>query len=200
MGSAILKGLLQHTRINTHSIGLRFNLIAKKPTTSWRKLWSSCHFGRGYDGSCTGCAGLCAATGAFGQLAQSATEYFIEHLDIIYVSAQNQSQWFKSDLPQLYLVRSGHFDLRSESGELITRLAEGDYFGYPSLLTGEPISNQLEVVQAGLVYVLPQMAFDFLRREYKPFEQYFVRAHAKRLLSNHYKESTASWSERRLVS
>ncbi|MDK1312659.1 DUF294 nucleotidyltransferase-like domain-containing protein [Pseudoalteromonas ardens] len=132
----------------------------------------------------------------FGQLADSAADYFVEHLDIIYVSAQNQAQWFRSDQPQLYLVRSGHFDLRSERGELVTRLAEGDYFGYPSLLTGEPISNQLEVVQPGLVYVLPQSAFDFLRREYKPFEQYFVRAHAKRLLSSHYKESGNSWSER----
>ncbi|ALU43141.1 DUF294 nucleotidyltransferase-like domain-containing protein [Pseudoalteromonas rubra] len=132
----------------------------------------------------------------FGQLADSAADYFVEHLDIIYVSAQNQAQWFRSDQPQLYLVRSGHFDLRSERGELVTRLAEGDYFGYPSLLTGEPISNQLEVVQPGLVYVLPQSAFDFLRREYKPFEQYFVRAHAKRLLYSHYKESGNSWSER----
>ncbi|KAF7788196.1 CBS domain-containing protein [Pseudoalteromonas rubra] len=131
----------------------------------------------------------------FAQLTDSAADYFVEHLDIIYVSAQNQAQWFKSDLPQLYLVRSGHFDLRSDRGELVTRLAEGDYFGYPSLLTGEPISNQLEVVQPGLVYVLPQSAFDFLRREYKPFEQHFVRAHAKRLLSSHYKESGNSWSE-----
>ncbi|MCG7536253.1 DUF294 nucleotidyltransferase-like domain-containing protein [Pseudoalteromonas sp. OOF1S-7] len=134
----------------------------------------------------------------FGQLAYSATDYFVEHLEIIYVSAQNQTQWFKSEQPHLYLVRSGHFDLRSERGELITRLAEGDYFGYPSLLTGEPISNQLEVVQAGLVYVLPQSAFDFLRHEYKPFEQYFVRAHAKRLLSSHYKESASGWSEHRV--
>ncbi|TMP36722.1 DUF294 nucleotidyltransferase-like domain-containing protein [Pseudoalteromonas rubra] len=132
----------------------------------------------------------------FDQLTHSATDYFVEHLEIIYVSGQNQAQWFKSEQPQLYLVRSGHFDLRSERGELVARLAEGDYFGYPSLLTGEPISNQLEVVQAGLVYVLPQDAFDYLRREYKPFEQYFVRAHAKRLLSSHYKESASGWSER----
>ncbi|WP_125717142.1 DUF294 nucleotidyltransferase-like domain-containing protein [Pseudoalteromonas rubra] len=132
----------------------------------------------------------------FDQLTHSATDYFVEHLEIIYVSTQNQAQWFRSEQPQLYLVRSGHFDLRSERGELVARLAESDYFGYPSLLTGEPISNQLEVVQAGLVYVLPQDAFDYLRREYKPFEQYFVRAHAKRLLSSHYKESASGWSER----
>ena len=46
--------------------------------------------------------------------------------------------------------------------------------------------------------MLNQEHFDFLRREYKPFEQYFVRAHANRLLSSHYKSKNDSWSERRI--
>ena len=46
--------------------------------------------------------------------------------------------------------------------------------------------------------MLNQDAFDYLRREYKTFEQYFVRAHANRLLSSHYKSQNDSWSERKI--
>jgi CBS domain-containing protein len=46
--------------------------------------------------------------------------------------------------------------------------------------------------------MLDQTHFDYLRREYKAFEQYFVRAHANRLLSSHYKSNNDSWSERKI--
>lgn len=140
-----------------------------------------------------------ATQAPFNQLQASATQYFCSHLDVVYVSVENQHTWLQSDTPKLYLVRSGHFDLVNGKGELVARLAEGDYFGYPSLLTGDTIQNRLEVQTAGLVYVLGQTDFDFLRREYKAFEQYFVRAHANRLLSSHYKQSNDSWSERRIA-
>ena len=60
---------------------------------------------------------------------------------------------------------------------MITKLSSGDYFGFPSLLTGEAIQNSISVQKEGIVYMLNQAAFDYLRREYKVFEQYFVRAH-----------------------
>lgn len=135
----------------------------------------------------------------FNQLQESATRYFCSHLEVVYLSHENQQDWLKSDNPHLYLVRSGHFDLVNGKGELVTRLSQGDYFGFPSLLTGDMIQNRLEVQTAGLVYVLTQTHFDFLRREYKAFEQYFVRAHANRLLSSHYKQSSDSWSERKIA-
>ncbi|CCQ09542.1 Predicted signal-transduction protein containing cAMP-binding and CBS domains [Pseudoalteromonas luteoviolacea B = ATCC 29581] len=135
----------------------------------------------------------------FNQLPASASEYFTNHLEIIYLSTENQHDWLQSNKPQLYLVRSGHFDLVNGKGELITRLASGDYFGYPSLLTGDAIQNRLSVQSAGIVYVLSQVDFDYLRREYKAFEQYFVRAHANRLLSSHYKQTSDSWTERRIA-
>ncbi|MFC3034190.1 DUF294 nucleotidyltransferase-like domain-containing protein [Pseudoalteromonas fenneropenaei] len=135
----------------------------------------------------------------FNELQESATHYFARHLEVIYLAQENQQSWLQAQAPQLYLVRSGHFDLISAKGELITRLAPGDYFGYPSLLTGDQIQNRLEVQTPGLVYVLSQADFDFLRREYKAFEQYFVRAHANRLLSSHYRQNNDSWSERKIT-
>lgn len=135
----------------------------------------------------------------FSQLDASAAEYFVNHLDSIYLTRENQNEWLKSDSPKLFLIRSGLYDLVDEKGDVVTRLAEGDYFGYPSLLTGEAIQNRLQVQKEGIVYLLDQSSFDYLRREYKTFEQYFVRAHKNRLLSSHYKSQNESWSERKIA-
>jgi len=134
----------------------------------------------------------------FSMLEASACSYFVKHLDIAYLNRENQAQWLQSEHPKLFLIRSGLYDLVDSKGDIVTRLAQGDYFGFPSLLTGEAMQNRLEVQKEGIVYMLPQEPFDYLRREYKPFEQYFVRAHANRLLSSHYKSKTESWSERKI--
>ncbi|BED90098.1 cyclic nucleotide-binding protein [Pseudoalteromonas sp. MM1] len=134
----------------------------------------------------------------FSMLHDSACEYFVSHIDSVYLTRENQTQWLQTQSPKLFLIRSGLYDLVDAKGDVVKRLAQGDYFGYPSLLTGEAIQNRLQVQKEGIVYMLSQEHFDFLRREYKPFEQYFVRAHANRLLSSHYKSKNDSWSERRI--
>ncbi|KAF7772070.1 CBS domain-containing protein [Pseudoalteromonas citrea] len=131
----------------------------------------------------------------FSHLPEAASAYFSKHLSIVYLTQENQADWLNPTDVNLYLVRSGTFDLVSVQGEVVTRLAEGDYFGFPSLLTGDKISNRLRVVTAGLVYILGQHSFDYLRREYKEFEQHFVRAHTNRLLSTYYQSKSRNWSE-----
>ncbi|QLE10227.1 CBS domain-containing protein [Pseudoalteromonas shioyasakiensis] len=134
----------------------------------------------------------------FNQLDSAACEYFVNHLDIIYLTRENQNQWLSSDNLRLFLIRSGDYDLVDPKGDVITKLSSGDYFGFPSLLTGEAIQNSISVQKEGIVYMLNQAAFDYLRREYKVFEQYFVRAHKNRLLSSHYKSQNESWSEKKI--
>mgnify|MGYP000017611830 CR=1 FL=1 len=134
----------------------------------------------------------------FNQLDGAASEYFVNHLDIIYLTRENQNQWLSSDNLRLFLIRSGDYDLVDPKGDVITKLSSGDYFGFPSLLTGEAIQNSISVQKEGIVYMLNQAAFDYLRREYKVFEQYFVRAHKNRLLSSHYKSQNDSWSEKKI--
>jgi CBS domain-containing protein len=134
----------------------------------------------------------------FSMLENSACSYFVKHLDVIYLNRENQSQWLNSGTSKLFLIRSGLYNLVDAKGDIVTHLAQGDYFGFPSLLTGEAAKNSLEVQKEGIVYMLSQDDFDFLRREYKPFEQYFVRAHANRLLSSYYKSKNDSWSEKKI--
>lgn len=135
----------------------------------------------------------------FNTLERSACEYFCHHLEVIYVTRENQHQWLDSDDPKLFLIRSGSLEIVAPSGEAVARLNAGDYFGYPSLLSGEAIKNRIEIKQEALVYILSQSSFDYLRHEYKPFEQYFVRAHSNRLLSSKYQHHSDSWSERKIA-
>lgn len=134
----------------------------------------------------------------FCDIEPAACEYFVTHLEAVYLTKENQSQWFSSNTPHLFLIRSGLYDITDHQGDVIARLSEGDYFGYPSLLTGEPIKNQLTVQNAGIVYLLRQTAWDYLREHYKSFAQYFVRAHANRLLSSNYHNKQQDWSEKRI--
>ena len=46
-----------------------------------------------------------------------------------------------SDNPHLHIIRSGAVELRNEDAEMMTRLAEGDCFGFPSLMNNAPARN-----------------------------------------------------------
>lgn len=83
--------------------------------------------------------------------------------------------------PQLYIVRSGAFEVRDINGELLDRLGEGDYFGFPSLLSGEEASNRVAILEDGLVYHLPPEMFNLLRTKSREFDRFFNKAFAKRL-------------------
>lgn len=83
--------------------------------------------------------------------------------------------------PQLYIVRSGAFEVHGDDGDLIDRLGDGDFFGFPSLLSGEKISNKIQILEDGLVYHLDPDTFNQLRSESREFDRFFNRAFAKRL-------------------
>ncbi|MBT1446484.1 CBS domain-containing protein [Shewanella sp. JM162201] len=83
--------------------------------------------------------------------------------------------------PQLYIVRSGAFEVRDGEGELLDRLGEGDFFGFPSLLSGEATTNKVAILEDGLVYHLDPDTFNYLRRQSREFDRFFNRAFAKRL-------------------
>jgi CBS domain-containing protein len=131
----------------------------------------------------------------FSHLPLTACRYFSRHLDFIYLALENQNDYLNSAEPNLYLVRSGTFDLTTSQGETIIRLIEGDFFGFSTLLSGDKLNERLQVVNPGLVYFLCQQDFDYLRREYIEFEQYFVRAHTHRLINLHYLAENRNWSE-----
>ncbi|WP_127346692.1 DUF294 nucleotidyltransferase-like domain-containing protein [Pseudidiomarina mangrovi] len=99
-----------------------------------------------------------------------------------YLNQHTIDQLFAQHSPALYIVRSGAFDLLAPDGHVIERLEQHDLFGYPSLLSGRAVINKLQLVEDGIVYIVPATVFNQLRQQQQEFERYFIRAHGQRLL------------------
>ncbi|SMQ61939.1 CBS domain-containing protein [Pseudidiomarina planktonica] len=132
----------------------------------------------------------------FDQLDTELRQWAIRQMQAAYVNEHNANDIVKEARPALFIVRSGVYDLRAADDRLIDRLEEADLFGYPSMLSGRPITNRVKTIQDGVVYILPQAAFDELRSSCKPFEQYFIKAHGQRLLTEEQDRAGSDWSDK----
>jgi CBS domain-containing protein len=103
------------------------------------------------------------------------------HLAIVYERAATTLLEIGSSNDYLYLVRTGAVELHDTEDTLVERLGEGEYFGYPSLLTDSPSERRVTTIEDSLLYLLPAALFDRLRRESEPFDRFFNRAHAERV-------------------
>ncbi len=117
----------------------------------------------------------------FDSLSEHALSRAARGLTIRYICAATGAVEIDYDNPQLYIVRTGAFEVRDKQGELLDRLSEGDFFGYPSLLTGDNVHNKVTVLEDGLVYLINLCLFKQLRDDSAIFDRFFNRAHAKRM-------------------
>ncbi|MFQ6370617.1 DUF294 nucleotidyltransferase-like domain-containing protein [Shewanella sp. YIC-542] len=117
----------------------------------------------------------------FNELPPNLLDECCRNLGIGYYSNTMKAVPLSSENPELYIVRSGAFEVRNAQGELLDRLGAGDYFGFPSLMSGETISNQVLILEDGLVYHLGLPLFDKLRQGCRAFDRFFNKAYAKRL-------------------
>ncbi|SHI16121.1 DUF294 nucleotidyltransferase-like domain-containing protein [Ferrimonas marina] len=117
----------------------------------------------------------------FDQLDEAQLELATRGIEIGYFAKSQREVPVDYQQPNLYIVRSGAFEVRSDQGDLLDRLGEGDYFGFPSLLTGEQVSNKVAILEDGLVYILSESSFQALRRQSREFDRFFNRKYAERL-------------------
>ncbi|WP_394204129.1 DUF294 nucleotidyltransferase-like domain-containing protein [Shewanella waksmanii] len=117
----------------------------------------------------------------FDKLSEASLQRCCKALTIGYYSKSSAYVPLDEDHPQLYIVRTGAFEVRNQDGELLDRLGDGDYFGFPSLLSGEKISNRIQILEDGLVYHLDPETFNFLRNDSREFDRFFNRAFAQRM-------------------
>ncbi|QSX35876.1 DUF294 nucleotidyltransferase-like domain-containing protein [Shewanella sedimentimangrovi] len=117
----------------------------------------------------------------FDSLSATTLCHCARRLRINYYSRADGQVHLSPDNPMLYIVRSGAFEVRDSDNELLDRLGEGDFFGFPSLLSGETITNKVVILEDGLVYQLDLDSFNALRQESREFDRFFNRAFAKRL-------------------
>jgi len=117
----------------------------------------------------------------FDSLPEHSLKQCCQVLTIAYYSKQQKLVPVDSNEPQLYIVRSGAFEVTTEDGDLIDRVGEGQYFGFSGMLSGEKVVNQIHILEDGLVYHLSAKMFDQLRANSQSFDRFFNQAFAKRL-------------------
>ncbi len=83
----------------------------------------------------------------------------------------------------LRIVRSGAIELHNANGDLVTRAAEGDCFGFPSLMNAAPVRHQSVAIEDSLIYHLDGKVFSNLRGDNASFDTHFIRMLSDRLLT-----------------
>jgi len=102
-------------------------------------------------------------------------------IDIAYYRQGDDILATGSENRQLHIIRSGAVELRDDGGEMMARLAEGDCFGFPSLMRQSPARNHSVAIEDSLVYHLDGEAFARARRASNEFDTWFIRALSDRL-------------------
>lgn len=117
----------------------------------------------------------------FDHLEQDLLQRAANSVRISYHRQGSRPELFEQATPQLFIVRNGAFEIRSEKDELVDQVDSGGYFGFPSLLTGHKITNCCVVLEDGLLFQIEESVFQSLRRDNRIFDRFFNQAHAKRL-------------------
>ncbi|MEL7024173.1 MAG: DUF294 nucleotidyltransferase-like domain-containing protein [Pseudomonadota bacterium] len=85
------------------------------------------------------------------------------------------------DNENVYVIRTGAVELRSEDGELQMRLGEGECFGFPSVMEQRPVRRDAVAFEDVLLYALPAADFAQLRTTSPKFDRFFIRQLADRV-------------------
>jgi CBS domain-containing protein len=104
-----------------------------------------------------------------------------KNIDIAYYQKGDDILTTGSDNRHLHIIRSGAVELCNDSGEMMARLAEGDCFGFPSLMNNAPARNHSIAIEDSLIYHLDGEAFARARRSSEEFDTWFIRALSDRL-------------------
>ena len=83
----------------------------------------------------------------------------------------------------LYIIRRGAVEAHDRHGNLVGRYGEGESFGLQSLLTGKPVRFRITLIEDGLVWMMPQSAFDAIRSHCTEFDSFYIRSLEERLIS-----------------
>ena len=120
---------------------------------------------------------------AFDELGNDELAACAKSIEIAYYREGDAILTIGSENTQLHIVRSGAVELRDENGEMMTRLAESECFGFPSLMYLAPARNHSIAIEDTLIYHLGGETFARMRRENKGFDTWFIRALSARLLT-----------------
>jgi CBS domain-containing protein len=82
----------------------------------------------------------------------------------------------------LSIIRRGAVEAHDRNGNLVGRFGEGESFGLQSLLTGKPARFRITLIEDGLIWMMPQVAFNEIRSRSTDFDNFYIRSLEERLI------------------
>ncbi len=119
-----------------------------------------------------------AATTPFDQLDSAQLARLADNISVYYCQ---QGETVQVSPERLMIVRTGIFALYSDQQTLLSKLEQGDFYGYQLLLTGLSDNDQLICEEDALIYWLTAESFHQLRYQYKNIDIFFQRLFSRRL-------------------
>lgn len=121
----------------------------------------------------------------FSQLSASQIERMANTVQIEYFASGHDVLVYKGKPSEyLYIVRQGSVDLLREDERgirVLDTLSEGEIFGYPSLLRGQPPIVTVRTREETLAYLIPATMFHQMRRDVPAFNRFFATTAVERI-------------------
>src|SRR5512134_738451 len=83
----------------------------------------------------------------------------------------------------LHIIRRGAVEAHDRHGNFVGRYGERESFGLQSLLTGKPVRFRITLIEDGLIWTMPRVAFDGLRANSPEFDTFYICSLEERLIA-----------------
>ncbi|WP_428603943.1 putative nucleotidyltransferase substrate binding domain-containing protein [Sedimenticola sp.] len=109
----------------------------------------------------------------FDELSQEALQELAQQVEVAYYRSGNDILNFAEPLQDLYVIRRGAVETYRRTGELYSRLSDGDVFGQMGLLMNQRVRFPVKAIEDTLVYCIPFEQFRDYCDRYETFADYF---------------------------
>lgn len=134
-------------------------------------------------------AGFLAKHPPFDELAEDALNALARQVEVAYYRADSDILNFADPARDLYVIRKGAVETYRRTGELYSRLSEGDVFGQMGLMMNQRVRFPVKAMEDTLVYCIPVDQFKDYCERYETFADYFEtedRSLLRKAVSDHH--------------
>ena len=117
----------------------------------------------------------------FRNLPEAVLEDLVSHIEVAYFQAGSMILTQGQESHYLFVIRSGAVEILRSSGELYTRMGEGECFGQFALMRKKKVRYPARAIEDTLIYKIPDAPFQKLIDTYDRFADFMEEDHSTRL-------------------
>ncbi len=117
----------------------------------------------------------------FRNLPKKVVDDIVPYIQVAYFQADTMILEKGQEAQDLYVIRKGAVEIFRSSGELLTRMGEGECFGQFALMRKKKVRYPAKAIEDTLVYLIPDEQFQLLCDEHDRFADFMEEDHSTRL-------------------